>query len=527
MKFAFHLFSTQAKSFADCIDPDKRAGDRAFSNLPLKGNHGLEAAAYAQLDHKKEPKWVKFFDQHVSLPSKLQNTTNSLVFVIKRGSRFLAVTTGYGHTGLNRALIEPDFGLLVTLNSIDPQEGLKGLDARRIDNRASQKRLLLSKQGSIGDFEFDLDADMLRMVSGQVLAKKSKLGTKMAGADSLSLTVPTITLPDLGKKCDELLDAFNSKDYEVNFKFVKQLRPVKDPALLKTLNAEVETRFNDRADNLLLAYPEIEFWERDEAYKVTCKRKSTDLPDVTLEAVYGFLKNEDLKDATLDNVYVIGVNSDGDATTPRRPLYDYVVSEVDHKGQRYLLSAKRWYQLADDFVQEVETAMDNIEELDVSGLLPSTKANEKEGVYNSRAAQGNNDLVCLDKQNFTKLPGRSKVEICDLLSRHGHLFAVKRYNGSATLSHLFSQGYVSSELFHEHKPYREALKKHCPAGWPKLFDVDKPKDAKLVFVYAIAGAPDGDVAKVLPFFSKVNLRYFAKAVRRLGYQVKVARIRVT
>ncbi|MCC6575008.1 MAG: TIGR04141 family sporadically distributed protein [Planctomycetes bacterium] len=516
------MFTKAAKSFTDCLDAKKLKGKDAFVNLKLKGKHGLDARVFAQLGRKSDPGWMKFFSPHVTFPRSVKNTMNSLVFLIQQGKRYFAVTTGYGHTAINHACMEPDFGLRVTLNCIDP-DGIKGVDARRIDNRASQKRLLLSKEGGIGDFEFDLDEDLLRMVSGQVIATKNKLGTKMVGSDSLSLTIPKITLPQLGVKCDELWAAFDNKDYETHFKFIDQLRLVKEPGLIAKLDAEVEKRFKARKTDLLLAYPEIEFWQKDVAYRVSSDGEKRQIDDVTLDAVYAFLTDFDLKDATPDSVWITGVKDDGEPATRRRPVYDYIVCEVDLGGERYLLSAKKWYRLAKDFVAEIETAMDRIKELGNTGLVP-TKPKEKEGDYNLRAANAN--LVCLDKKNFRKLPGRSQVEICDLMSRKGQLFAVKRYNGSATLSHLFSQGYVSAELFRDHKPYREAVAKHVPTKWGKLFDVNKPEEAGLTFVYAIAGSPPGKVAKSLPFFSKVNLRYFSRAIERLGYKVMVARIPV-
>ncbi len=539
MKFTFYMFTEAAKTFEDCLEKEKLSGDEPFIQLPLKKEPQFSARAYMQVNKATTPRWIEFFEGYVTFPPDVQNVSNSMVFIINQGGRFFAVTTGYGHTAVSRSRMQTDFGLRVTLNTIDPDHGMRGLDARRFDNKASQKRLLLSKEGSLGDFEFNLEEDLLRMVAGVPSKAQSKLGTRMVGADSLSLTAD-MTLPQLGKKCESLLKAFRKKTYKKRFEFIDYVVQVKDSALQGELDAVLDEAFTARStDHLLLVYPEIDFWQKAERFVVSKGQHKVEMDDVSLKGVYDFLDENDLKDAVPSKVHVIGVDGDGNPATQRRPLVDYVVFETKYKDEHYLFTLKKWNKIDDAFVKRVEKDVRTIPELPSSFLPPTLRRKvkakngemvrriEKEGVYNSRVEKKNKDkFVCFDKKLFHGFSGNSSIEVCDLLSKQRHFVAVKKYNGSATLSHLFAQAYVSAECFCDLKEYRQQTANTLPKAWPPLFDLDEPDLRQITFVYAIADAPAGRVASGLPFFSKVNLRRTTKAIKRMGYQVSIARIEV-
>ena len=63
--------------------------------------------------------------------------------------------------------------------------------------------------------------------------------------------------------------------------------------------------------------------------------------------------------------------------------------------------------------------------------------------------------------------GRSLVEFCDLFNREEKvLLHVKRYGGSAPLSHLFQQALVSGEAFRTESEFRRLANAKLPAGLP-------------------------------------------------------------
>ncbi len=519
MKLTFYLFERSVKSFDDAMDEAKFKGDSPYQAVPIRGALDFEARAFFQKNRETLPKWLGFFSSHLDLPQDARNSNNSLLLLLKLEERIFAVTAGYAFSAIDRQRIEPDFGLRVTLNSIDTKK-LKGIDSRRIDTRAALKRLLVSNEGGIEDFDLDIDEDLISMVSGT--PQDSALARRLVGGDSLSLT-GEYSLPDLDKKCEALLGAFESDAYREHFKFIDHLRLVKDADLKAELNSLLDEALTDRrTEKLLLAYPELDFWTSSESYKVTSGRKSENVLDISLGLVYDALNKVGICDVYADRVKIVGLNEEGEPVTPRRTLFDYCVFETEFDGERFLLSLGKWFRLAKDYVEEVDNSVRQLEMLTDDELLPPIRAGQKEADYNLSAVTA--DRICLDKVLFQDLPGRSRIEVCDLLTSDGKFIVLKRYNGSSTLSHMFSQGFVSAVLFHDSQEYRQCVANLCPKDWNPVFNIEKPDKSKLTFVYAIAGIPAGDFVDTLPFFSKVNLRHFAQAIKRMSYQLKLCRI---
>ena len=522
MKLTFYLFDETVTEFDQAVAPKKIEGDDPFQEVAVTTGLAFESRLYLQQNRETTPKWLAFFAPHCELnPNEVVNTTNSMLLLIKAGGRVFGITAGFGFTAVNREKMEMGFGLRVTLNEIDPAK-IKGLDSRKIDTTTKQKRVIVNADSQLAEFDFDLDEDMLNLIAGQ--PSDGALARKLSGSDSLSVT-GDFGFGDLGQKCEALLTAFMKDTYKQHFPFIDRMRMVKEPLLRAAMDKKLAAAINSRAsDKLLLAYPEIDFWSTAEKYKIVGAgiRPAPEVEDVTLDSLYKVLDEANIAHVDPHRLKIIGLDHEGHPVTPARPLYDYAVYEIDHDGQRYLLSLKRWFQLAVDYVAEVNQAVDGIEEIPQPGYLPSIREGEKEGTYNDRAA--NASRACLDCDNFTRLPGQSRIEVCDLLTTDLEFICVKRYNGSSTLSHLFSQGYVSAMLFHDYRAYRAFVGDKVNARLGNLFNVDSPTWGDFTFVYAIAHKRDGSLAGNLPFFSKVNLRHFTREIERMGFNVKIVRI---
>ena len=135
------------------------------------------------------------------------------------------------------------------------------------------------------------------------------------------------------------------------------------------------------------------------------------------------------------------------------------------------------------------------------------------------------------------------VEICDVLTSNRQFIHVKRKLGSSNLSHLFSQGFVSAELFLTDPIFRDAVRERisdaeraraevesdrCFIGrFSGSLDFDTPEPRNIEVVYAvIAQWSNRTLAEALPFFSKVNLRRTMSELRRIGYRTSFCRIEV-
>ena len=83
------------------------------------------------------------------------------------------------------------------------------------------------------------------------------------------------------------------------------------------------------------------------------------------------------------------------------------------------------------------------------------------------------------------------------------------------LSHLFSQGLISGELFVSDNAFRKRVAEELGIG----FEVGK----KYKVVFAIVSKTKGNALE-LPFFSRLNLKYAARRLTSFGYDVAIAKI---
>ena len=115
-----------------------------------------------------------------------------------------------------------------------------------------------------------------------------------------------------------------------------------------------------------------------------------------------------------------------------------------------------------------------------------------------------------------------KIEFCDLMRNGADLIHVKHYSSSATLSHLFSQGSVSAEVFAGDAGFRTKLNALLPEACHLDDPSQRPDVTRYSVVYAIATAKT--LPAELPFFSKVTLRNACRTLGAMGFNVHVSAI---
>ena len=522
MKLTFYLFNDSVTEFEQAIRQTKLEGNDAFLEIGLKIELPFETKAYFQHNHQTKPKWLDYLIDYIDInEEEIVNTTNSFLLLIRTRGRIFAITQGFGFVAIDRSKLERSFGLRVVLNEIDPEK-IKSVDARKIDTTTKQKRVFLNRNSPLYDFDVDTDEDLLNLISGYPI--DTTLAKKFAGSDSLSFT-GEVEFLDLGRKCEALLESFEKENYKENFGFIDYLKVIKDGDLKGELDGLLVSALENRQrENIMLAYPEVVDHNQIHRFKLTYDRHSGYIEEVTLEDVYRFFDEYNFDEIEPSKLSLIGLDQDDHAVTKKYSLDEYLVYETRKDGNRYLFSLSQWFELADDYVAEVEQSVNTIEVIQEIDFLPSMRRGQREDEYNIQVADASLAIVKLDKENF-RLEGYSQVEVCDLLTSNSKFICVKKYNGSSTLSHLFSQGYVSSTLLNDYPQYREFILSRCPVGYgPLAFDRGSVDKSNITYVFAIASDSQGTLMELLPFFSKVNLRQACRSIKRMGYNVKLFKI---
>ena len=117
------------------------------------------------------------------------------------------------------------------------------------------------------------------------------------------------------------------------------------------------------------------------------------------------------------------------------------------------------------------------------------------------------------------------MEFCDLFSKANELIHIKRYGGSATLSHLFYQGMASAEFFQMDAGYRKLVRDKLPAGFRSFSPEGRPKFEQYQVIFGIISRSDKPLT--MPFFSRVGIRHAVRRLQGFGYRVSLAKIGVT
>lgn len=182
----------------------------------------------------------------------------------------------------------------------------------------------------------------------------------------------------------------------------------------------------------------------------------------------------------------------------------------------YVINDGKWYRIDRDFDEEVSEFVEDLrhDALDLPPFLPD---DDDEAAYNARvAARSNGALACMDEKLIWPRSWQDRIEFCDLYHSDGLIVHVKRYTtGSATLSHLFSQGSVSARCLLADRLFLENLESELPES--HSFNGAAPSPSECHVVFAVV-AKRGDDQR-LPFFSRVSLRNAAEAIRNLGVEV--------
>lgn len=532
MKLSYYLFNENVRNFNQLILRNKVNEENNYFELhPTNAERDFEFKVFIQRNRSKEPKWITFLERDLQIPNReeIKNTVNSFVILVKilKDERpfYFAITGGFGFTAIDKNNLESNFGLKVALNSIDAKE-LKAFDVRNIDLKTRQKRVLFNKGSEIGEFDLDFEQDLINLVSGK--SRDQEFGTSVRGSTSSLSLNSDVTFSRLGEKCLQILDLFLSDYYKENFSFIDNIKIVSDHEVVTALNQNLFNAIQGRQDdNLSLAYPDMIEYEKCSSYQLRRGHKKQDTDEVTLEDLFTLLDNgiNFTSPNDIEKIKITGFDDANNPVTSAVSLNHFVIYQTEYEQSTYIFSLNNWYKIDNDYFARIHNEIMEVPLVEIDNFLTEIQSKESEGAYNER--QDSEFFLCLDKQNFQVANSRSKIEVCDLLSKDKHFVCVKKGTRSATLSHLFAQGSVSMVLLKDLSEYLNYVVRLANEKFPQEnFSEENFAFNECTLVYAISSAKTNDIRTILPFFSKVNLLHHVNLIKRLGIKVALYKIPV-
>lgn len=485
------------------------------------------AKIYAETVGGYTPQWANFLELSAEHKAELINNSAAGVVFIQVQERWFALSFGLGHVKLDSSRFEQDFGLRVVMNAVDPLL-IRSADVRTPDENTLSRRSQTSRGSDQTAFALDVERDIVRGLAGK--PKDPKFATRVSGADGLVMDRKA-KLADLPAICTQAYEMFQRKDYEEHFKWVDQIRHVRDPDVIAALRIKLVTKLNAAiagpgANDIHLAFPIIYDPEKGDRIQYKGFRSTLTFSDLDIVSYIEALSEkskDNLVDEDLDRHIVHEVNDEGRDIGGKWPILDCIATEIEHEGNAYVLSSGRWYKIDAELAKSVTEFFDKAPKID----MPKAKAGENEETYNKRQRVENKDLICLDRKLVRPEGSITSIEICDFLSKSKELIHVKDKTSSSRLSHLFNQGTVSGRVLAMAPIARgkartriaEVEKETGQNGFEVLFsdsEAFNPPDFTVVYaVIATSGSK-------LPFFSLLTFRQAVRELRVSQYKYAFA-----
>ncbi|MFW9876825.1 MAG: TIGR04141 family sporadically distributed protein [Candidatus Thorarchaeota archaeon] len=517
-KLCAYLFKDNCSSWKDALKDSDRLTDYSIKDFGSK-----EMMLFVKDSFSNPPKWIGFFAGHLSDElEELFNSSSSAVLLVKQEKRIFAFTFGYGRNLLNLDVIEEAFGLKVALNSIDPDK-IRSVDIKNLDTVVRHSKVQTSQVGSVDNFGMNIDRDILNAVTG--FSNDTVLGKQISGSMSLHISV-AIKIYELPELCSRLLEKYNDKTYTEYFPWVDHISDVKNNPLINELNDLLLAAIHNKeyeSKSLFLAVPELVDWESVQGFKYKTSdkelREDIHIADV-LPSDEEVKNNVNIRWLKMKKVYCMG--ADNDEIIESWPLYYCINYELEKDSASYLLHGGKWFKIDTDYVKSVSKEVTGIPEYTNYKFLEYQDRNE--GEYNKRVYESDKkSCVLMDKKNISYGGGQSKIEFCDLYINKKDFAHVKRFRGSASLSHLFFQGLNSAFLVLTDSGFMKKVNNELPSGW-KFDETHQLRAPEYEVVFAVISKVKKGVKDIFPFFSKVSLLQVYKQLRAYGYNVSIANI---
>lgn len=463
------------------------------------------------------PKWLEsFFNNQLLCADRLKSTSAAGVLLVERdyeeGIRTFAVCFGYGKGLLLPACIEERFGLISTLNTVNPKE-LRSVDINRLDSSSLKNRIQSPKLSEVSDFEFDIEKSLLRQATGR--SATEDMGKTVTGSDSLSISVEA-DIDNIGDVLDRCYYHYISSSYREAFSWIDHIRPLKKGVNVDALNNTLLNKLSADEENATwLAIPDIINWENIATLRYEANGQDYDdilMEDFRQEVIAG----HQLSLPFLKNNYISAYDTNG-IFLRRWSYYKCIYSEVNYENNLYILNAGDWYQVDSDYKDQIYSTYRNVPISDIP-VIDYNHANE--GAYNSALAASQPYFYLMDKVMIPTGIARNEFEFCDVYDTRGKMIHVKKYGGSQMIGHLFNQGQVSASMLFDTN-FRNEVNNRLPKGITIPMTGFSPENYEVV--YAIISKYQVERPHI-PFFSMVVFHDVYHRLTSFGYSVSLKTI---
>ncbi|MBK7622902.1 MAG: TIGR04141 family sporadically distributed protein [Kineosporiaceae bacterium] len=335
MRITMYLMREGLRASRDLL----RRGER-YDEVPLKAapEPGMTWQLYTFRSQQAPVRWANDLGVIAERPDalKLTGQSSGAVLLVEIDHRLFALTFGTGFHAIDPQHYEPDFGLRVAANSIDPSK-IKLAEARGLGKGSRNAVSSLPVPNRLFALRLATNEEWIRRMGGQAL--DTEFALSISGADSLRLSLEDVSLMDLPAVLRKVLAKFSSDAYKEHLPQLDHFRRLATShPLIPQLDARVLEELRARQPDLGFAAPdEFHFYEVD-CFVLKRRRRTCTLNDLSTAAVYDALDELDGWADPLNGVN-IQAHVQEDPLGPPRPL-QHVVADVGHLRDRGLRTVR-------------------------------------------------------------------------------------------------------------------------------------------------------------------------------------------
>ncbi|AYO55526.1 TIGR04141 family sporadically distributed protein [Acinetobacter wuhouensis] len=314
---------------------------------------------------KSSPPWTNLFTNNNQVdPSEFGLSSNvGAVLIINMSGYTFIITFGTGFHLLKTESIERDFGLKVTLNSVDPDK-LRSLDKASYDHNPLNSRTQSTMEVDIFNLHLDSEMEMLYAITGVSLVPE--FGNNVTGRDALTIAVET-DLENLPLILSEALKRYRMP-LPQKFSWVENINRVRDLDEIEILDLELNKYLNDKQyDNLWLGEPEVIDWENQIGYSFDNYANTPRSVVLSFEEFIKYLHDSPPTVELMKNTSV-HVNDSEYKAIKTWSVYRCLYAEIIYDNNTYILKNGIWYRANTDFVSSIDHYLSELE--DYPDVLP-------------------------------------------------------------------------------------------------------------------------------------------------------------
>lgn len=485
-------------------------GPVAASNLPS------DAKLYVMDSDPAPPWWKNFWGVEQNLHQVLKG---AIAFLTVQ-NRCFALTFGHTYHQLKDESYEYDFGLITTLNALDPNK-IKSTDILQPEN-AKRERKQSPTASSLTFFDINKDESIIKKLTGAVKTEYQSFLSNITGASNLRIT-SKVSASEITELCRKVLEIYKKEDFKETFPDIQNIVPIKDPALVATLNSKLEEAFNNKSVDFVFSVPEM--IDHEQSFYIAYSgagRSKLYFDDVYVDNYRAYLEEKEVESITFDDLknHKINFNDENDSVIKSFPIIKSILFECELNSAHYHFCEGEWYRIENNYLEKISSCLDPIC-ADYSILADCDKKIEAD--YNKNIAENNGaSVICLDQKNIAS---SGNVEPCDLyILEDGKaiLAHIKISTRSSSLSHLFNQGINSMQLIRIDAESKEKLFNLLPAENFKA----PIENQKIEVIFGIITAKDKEKkSKNLPIFSRISLVRTINSLRLMAIPCRIVFIK--